>query len=275
MNSNQIPLKTFTQQLTALQTQSQTVVTNATGLKPPKQLEGVQPFLLQSLQYRVNGLRCLINNAAAAYAAKNVTKAGTAMALCTQKLLASDVIYADSFSGASTSILQADNTVAQPPTSQFLASSLTSLVLPNGFGATIQRLSKPPTGVHGTEAGQIVALPSGKVLKGAGPTTVKVTTDLAFQATVINKGHFTEVNVPVHFTMTQPGNPHTVSKVATIATIAEGEKVKVKFSDIFDSSNMPQYNNPYAITIKVDKVPGETLLTNNTRSTKVTFLASS
>ncbi len=270
MLSSAISEQKFTSQLTTLQQQSQAAVNKATSLKPPKELEGVQPFLLQSLQYRVNGLRCLANNAAAAWKAKGVVKSGTAMAACTQKLLASDVIYEDSFSGASTAILQADKTVAQPPTSQFLAPSDTNLVLPSGFGAAIQRMSKPPTGLHGTEVGKIVAKPSGVVLKGAGPTTVKNSTGLSFQVTIINKGNFTEVQIPIHFKMTHPGNkPLELSK--TISSIAAGAKVKVSFGQIFDSSNVPQYGSPYTLTITSDKVPGEVKLDNNTRTTKVTF----
>ena len=57
-----------------------TAVTMPPTLNPPKQLEPVQPFLLQALQYRVNGLRCLIKNANAAYAAKTQTGAGAPMA---------------------------------------------------------------------------------------------------------------------------------------------------------------------------------------------------
>lgn len=272
MLSPQMPVTQFKTELNKQLATSQTAVTNATDLSPPKQLEPVQPFLLQALQYRVNGLRCLIKNANAAYAAKTQIGAGTPMAACTQKLLASDVIYADSFSGASTVILKADNTVAQPPTSRFLAPSDTGLVLPSGFGAVIQRLSKPPTGLHGTEVGQIVAKPSGKVLKGSGPTQVQESSDLAFQVTVINKGNFEEVQIPVDFIMTHAGQT-VLTRHATIASVAAHKKAQVTFGQIFDSSNTPVYNTPYTITVKVHKVPGEVRLDDNHRSTQVTFLA--
>jgi hypothetical protein len=266
------PVTKFKDGLNSQLTQSQAAVTNAGALKPPKQLAPVQPFLLQALQYRVNGLTCLLKNADAAYAAKTQVGAGAAMAACTQKLLASDVIYADSFSGAATAILKADNTVAQPPTSRFLAQSDTNLVLATGFGEAIQRLSKPPTGLHGTEIGRITAQPSGKVLEGAGPTQVQESSDLSFQVNVINKGNFEEVQIPVDFVMTHPG-AKTIKKTEIIAQIAAHKKAHVSFTDIFDSSNIPQYNQPYTITVTVHKVPGEVRLDNNHTTTKVTFLA--
>ena len=272
MASPQMPVTKFKASLNAQLTTSQSAVSDAGAIKPPKQLAGVQPFLLQSLQYRVNGLRCLIKNADAAYKATKVLAAGAPMASCTQKLLASDVIYADSFSGASTLILQSDNTVAQPPTSRFLHQSDTNLVLAAGFGAAIQRLSKPPTGLHGTEVGQIVAEPAGKVLAGAGPTQVQVSTDLSFRVAVINKGNFEEVQIPVTFSMSH-ANAKTITRHATIPEVAAHKKAFVSFTQIFDSSNVPLYNEPYTITVKVTKVPGEKNLDNNQRTTKVTFLA--
>ena len=45
--------------------QAQSAVTAATSLKPTKQVESLQPWLLQTLSYRVNGLDCMITGDAA------------------------------------------------------------------------------------------------------------------------------------------------------------------------------------------------------------------
>ena len=155
-----MPVTQFKTELNDQLATSQTAVTNATDLNPPKQLQPRTAVSAQALQYRVNGLRCLIKNANAAYAAKTQIGAGTPMAACTQKLLASDVIYADSFSGASTVILKADNTVAQPPTSRFLAPSDTGLVLPlgirRGHPAPVQASHRPARHRGRADRGQAV-----------------------------------------------------------------------------------------------------------------------
>ncbi len=72
------------------------------------------------------------------------------MAGCTQKLLASDVIYADSFYTAATVILHQDKIVAQVPTSRFLQEADTPLVLAPGFGDVLSRLK--PGSVRGSTA---------------------------------------------------------------------------------------------------------------------------
>lgn len=272
--SRAVPVAKFKSELNAQLTRSQQAVADAAAIKPSKQLAPVQPFLLQALQYRVNGLRCLLANADAAYAKHSEVVGGAPMALCTKKLLASDVVYADSFSGASTAILKGDKTVAQPPTSQFLNPNDTDLVLATGWGAVLTRLKGQVTGIHGTGVGMIVAQPGNTVLKGAGPTQVKESVDLKFVVTVINKGNSQEVQIPVHFTLTHPGAT-PIEKTATIASVNAHQKVQVTFGQIFDSSHQPLYNQPYSLTIKVDKVPGEVRLDNNHRTTKVTLLASS
>lgn len=268
-----VPVNQFVSQLTQQMNTSQDVVNKAAALKPPKELQPVQPFLLQALQYRVNGLRCLIKNAPAAYKAASQTAAGAPMALCTHKLLASDTIYADSFAGASTSILKQHNTVAQPPNSQFLATSDTNLVLAADFGAAIERLrGKVQPGLHGTSVGRIVVQPKGTVLKGAGPTEVKESSDMSFDVTVINKGNFQEVSIPVTFKLAHSG-AKTLTKTQTIASIDPGQKTVVSFGQLFNATNRPVYNLPYTITVNVQKVPGEVNVTNNSRTTKVILLA--
>ena len=168
MISPQMPVTQFKTELDKQLATSQTAVTNATDLSPPKQLQPVQPFLLQALQYRVNGLRCLIKNANAAYAAK--TRSGGD---------ADGRLYPET-AGLRRDLrrfvlgrLDRDPQVRQHrrPAAHIADSwrpATPVWCFPRDSAPAIQRLSKPPTGLHGTEVGQIVAKPSGKVLKGAG-----------------------------------------------------------------------------------------------------------
>ena len=96
-------------------------------------------------------------------------------------------------------ILKADNTVAQPPTSQFLAPSDTGLVLPSADSAPPSSAC-PSLHRSARHRGRpIVAKPSGKVLKGVRADRGAGVFRLAFHVTVINKGNFEEVQIPVDF----------------------------------------------------------------------------
>ena len=71
LNSQQpVKLKQVQSRLTKMRGEAQSAVTAATSLKPTKQVESLQPWLLQTLSYRVNGLDCMISAMPQAYHAK-------------------------------------------------------------------------------------------------------------------------------------------------------------------------------------------------------------
>ena len=101
LNSRQpVKLKQVRSRLTAMRAQAQSAVTAATNLKPTKQVASLQPWLLQTLSYRVNGLDCMIGAMPQAYHAKPARAGGKLLVPCTQRMLASDIIYTDSYSDA-------------------------------------------------------------------------------------------------------------------------------------------------------------------------------
>src|SRR3954453_11353421 len=62
LNSSQpVKLKQVLARLTTMRGEAQSAVTAATDLKPTRQVPARQPWLLQTLSYRVNGLDCMIN----------------------------------------------------------------------------------------------------------------------------------------------------------------------------------------------------------------------
>ena len=78
----------------------QQALNDASAIEPTKQAEAANPALIQALSYRVNGLQCLQQNLPQAYQAKQNVAGGKLLAPCMQRLLASDVVYADSLPGA-------------------------------------------------------------------------------------------------------------------------------------------------------------------------------
>jgi hypothetical protein len=242
----------------------------AKAIKPTSQLTPVHPYLLQALQYRVNGLRCLAATVIGASKEKSQV-GGQAMAACTQKLLASDVIYADSYASAAHDALSAANINAQVPTSRFLHPSDTKLVTSRGYADVLQRLR--PGAVHGLHGVQLVGVSEssgGKTLNPGRLNTVTYTSKLTFTITVKNGGHFQEVGVPVKLTLEHAGSP-TITKTATIATIARGAHATVSIGNLFAPPSQPQYSAPYTLKVFAGPVPGERNKSNNGGTYRVAF----
>ena len=150
LNSQQpVKLKQVQSRLTKMRGEAQSAVTAATSLKPTKQVESLQPWLLQTLSYRVNGLDCMISAMPQAYHAKPALAGGKLLVPCTQRMLASDIIYTDSYSTPATATLHKDGIDVQVPTSVFLDESDATAADPgrHGRGAAAleaqQRGSRP------------------------------------------------------------------------------------------------------------------------------------
>ena len=96
-----------------------------------------------------------------------------------------------------------------------------------------------------------MAKPSGKVLKGPGPTQVQESSDLAFEVTVIDKGNFEEVPIPVGFIMTHAAPQTVLTRHRHDSSWRRTRRPRITFGQIVDSSSTPVYNTPYTITVKV------------------------
>jgi len=263
--------KKLTARLQGIQADAQEALTQATKLKPTKQVKSLQPWLLQTLSYRVNGVGCMAGAVDAAYKAKPVSTGGKVMVPCTQRLLASDVIYVDSYYSPAGKTLQNDGIDVKVPTSKFLADDDVSVVTPVGMGAVLQRW-KPGSvahGRHGLQLDTVVAKSSsGKLttLQVGTVNQVKVT-GLTFLVTATNGGDFTEFDVPVKVTI---GSGDTqIKKSAVITQIAKGEKQTVEISGF--ENDTPQFGKALTMTVKVEPVAGERITSNNTQTYQITF----
>lgn len=244
----------------------------AAALKPTKQLLPYQPALLQALQFRITGLQCLSEGLKAAWAIKHAQAAGQGLSSCTARLLASDVVYSDSFaSGANAALKQVGATGV--PTSQFLSGQQADLLTPGGIGAALQRLHPGAVkGLHGTQLVSVVALPKGNTLQAGPANRVVGNQSLVFVASVKNSGNFQEVSVPVKLTLQRVGSGKPpITKIVTIPSIAKGATAEARFSGLFTSSQPPDYSVQYKLTVRSERVPGEHVLSNNVLSYTVLF----
>lgn len=272
LNSQQpVKLKQVQSRLTKMRGEAQSAVTAATSLKPTKQVESLQPWLLQTLSYRVNGLDCMISAMPQAYHAKPALAGGKLLVPCTQRMLASDIIYTDSYSTPATATLHKDGIDVQVPTSVFLDESDATALTPAGMAAVLQRW-KPSSATHGLHGlslntvvakqgdGTLVTLQAGTV------NTVKVH-GMSFLISATNGGDFTETNVVVKLTIGTGANQ--VTKTATIPSIEKGQQKTVTISG-FESTTL-QFDKAVPLKVLVTPVPGERTASNNSQTYQVIF----
>jgi hypothetical protein len=264
-------LKVVKQQLSTEAADMGKAADAAAAIAPTKQLEQYQPALVQALQYRVAGLNCLSENIGQAWKRKRAAGAGRVLAPCAQRLLASDIIYSDSFSGPATTALKGLG--VQVPASRFLDPSDAALVTAAGIGDAINRL-KPSAvhGVHGLGLVSVVALPAGTTLQTGSSQINQLTGDdkLVIVVSAKNFGNFREVGVPVTLTLSHGGSK--IKRSGTIGSIEKGATETVRFPDLFkNASTQPAFTQRYKMTVTIGKVPGESVLANNTRTYQVQF----
>jgi len=271
LNSRQpVKLKQVRSRLTKMRAQAQSAVTAATSLKPTKQVASLQPWLLQTLSYRVNGLDCMITAMPQAYHAKPALAGGKLLVPCTQRMLASDIIYTDSYSTPATATLHKDGIDVQVPTSVFLDESDATALTPAGMASVLQRW-KPSAahGLHGLSLNTVVAKQGdGKLVTlQAGTVNAVKVHGMSFLITASNGGDFTEYNIPVKLTIGTGAN--AVTKTATISQIQKGQKQTVTIGG-FESTTL-QFDKAVPLKVLVTPVPGERTASNNSQTYQVIF----
>ena len=270
--SRPMSVATFRQRLEAPIGDAQHAYQAASALSPPSTISAYTPFLVEALRYRWVGLVCLRNNASAAFHQRGAEAAGAKLTVCMQLLMASDQMYLNSFY---TQAVNAHTNTAVP-TSRFLPPDDTRLVLAKGMGETIARLRLAAVhGLHGTELHSVVIQPVNKTLvPGSSIANVRYSQQLRISVTAIDSGDFEEVNIPVVVTLTLAGQA-PITQTRTIRQITPGQSATVSFANLFaKTNNEPTFVRPYTIKVVVHGVPGETNLSNNQASYRVSFVDS-
>lgn len=265
------------QRVAGLSRQSQQDVDRARQITPPGALRDEHQSLIQALQYRVSGLNGLASALATTSKTKDTTRAGAVLADQMQRLLASDVIYEDSFRAPSSAELARQgvtgtNANGGPlvPDSNFLQTS--DLVTASAMATVLGQIrgststtSGGSGGLRGTNLVSTKAQPQGTELSESTQTTIILRTNMSIEVTVEDSGNSQEANIPVRLTIIQAGSP-TYSKTATIGFISPGEQKTVSFT------NFPNFQvKPAQVKVEVTPVRGETNTSNNSATYPVVF----
>ncbi|HEX9349885.1 MAG TPA: hypothetical protein VF877_01295 [Gaiellaceae bacterium] len=255
------------QELTGLAERQSQLAARARDLDPPGHLRAQHDYVIEAFDLRVNGL----NGMAAAFkstaSSKNATSAGGALARQMQRLVASDVIWADFFK--------------EPTKDELRRLSITGVDVPDSIfvlnpdNATTGSMKQVWQRIHGASTGgscsprgtmivSVTALPDNKELTSE-LNTIKQSTDLAFAVKVENSGCAQEVRIPVRITIQQSPQPLTGRK--TIDLINPQEEKTVVFRDL----GLPKFDQQTSLTVEVEPVPNEAKTDNNTASYPVQF----
>jgi len=248
--------------------------TKAQGIQPTKQASPFHASLLEALSFRINGLDCLAKGVAQAYHQKQSSAGGKLLVPCTQRLLASDVVYADAYAGRLNNALADANVDARVPTSTFLPPTLQGTVTPAGMGLVLQRLKPGPVnGLHGMSLDTVIVQSGGKSITlrpGGEVNQVPAATDLVFVVSATNGGNFQEFNVPVKVTLGEGKDAPT--QTANIDQIGPHESATVDVTGLTTDATSLSFGKDVKLTVLVGPVPGESNSSNNRAVYTIAFL---
>jgi hypothetical protein len=261
-------------QLAGLARDEQQDVDAARAIDPPGRLREQQSRLIDALQYRYSGIVGIADSLRQVLSRKNLAaaQAGALLETPAQRLIASDVVWDDSFKDPSKQVLQ-DQGVGdvQVPDSNFVQNP--DFFTQSGLAAVVTRLrgvSVSPTsgGLHGTSIVSTKALPQGTELStsATSPQPVVASTSLGFEVTVEDSGDSVELKIPVTLTITQGSSPPVVKR-QEIPLVSPKQQVKVTFRNI----QVTQFGVASKVTVKVTPVPNEANASNNTAEYSVIF----
>ena len=259
-------------QLTGLVQQQRIGLARANKLDPPGPLRDSHQAALDALQFRADGLAGLAESFRRTQGSKDAAAAGALLASRAERLVASDVIWADRFMQPAVEMLQRqqvsgvevpDSTFVQTPDLASTQSMVPIWERINGSAAS--GAGATGGGLRGTNIESVKVVPGGATLSQSTETTVEASTDLAFAVAVANSGDSQEVKIEVTLTIQQ--SPTPIVKKQTIDIINPGETKTVVFRD-FPSVD---FGERRTLRIDVDPVPGEENTGNNTAEYPVIF----
>lgn len=245
-------------------------VEQAEALDAPGALHNAHEGAIEALVYRANGLRGLKTAFQETADAAEATVAGDQLAAQVDRLLASDVIWADSFEARADEVISSEEVVGlESPTSEFVTAD--EIATPASLAAIWTRIQGAsgegtPTGLHGSGISYVRVLPSGRDLSLDEETEILYTDQLAFEVGVEDTGDSPEVGIVVTLTIPKDTGPIVMEK--TIPLIDPGETTAVRF-DI--GSEIPPFAESVSVKVDVDPVQGETNTANNTFEYPVIF----
>ena len=250
------------------------LVDRAKGADHPGELDGAHRYLVETLEFRRDGLKGIAADLPRALGDRG-DKAIENIAAQMQNFLASDVIYSQRFRPRAEAALKSQGLLGNEkvPPSSFLpdvdwlvtatvADRISRIASGGGAGGTRGPIAP---GLHGTGLGTVTVQPGGQTLNKGGATQIKAAPNLSLAVQVMNQGENDEKNVPVRVTIRGRGKPIVLE--AKLPTIARGQTKTVNVP----LASTPPTGQPVTIQVEIVPVPGEKKTDNNKASFPAVF----
>jgi hypothetical protein len=261
-----IKLEALRGDVEGLREQQEQILRRAQELEPPGPLLEQQEALVETMQFRVNGLDGLATALEQVAQTTNPDESGQLLASQAQRLVASDVVYADGFQSPSETVLEEQGVSNVPvPASRFVQNP--EFGSPTQWKQTVARLTQSPQsgGLHGNGIQAVRVVPGEQQLSPTEDNTIESSGELGFEVLVQNSGDSQETRVQVKLVIEQ--DPR-IEKQQVIDLINPGETKTVTFRDFGELS----FSTSTILRVIVDPVQGETNTSNNTAEYPVIFV---
>ena len=260
-----ITLEALREDVGGLRQQQEQLLQQAQDLGPPGPLLEQQEALVETMQFRVNGLDGLATALEQVAQTSNADEAGQLLASQAQRLVASDVVYADGFQSPTETVLEEQGVSNVPvPASRFVQNP--EFGSPTQWKQTVARLTQSPQagGLHGNGIQAVRVQPGGQQLSPTEDNTIESSSELRFEVLVQNSGDSQETRVRVTLVIQQ--DP-LIEKQQFIDVINPGETKTVIFRNFGELS----FATSTILKVAVDPVQGEQNTDNNTAQYPVIF----
>jgi hypothetical protein len=261
-----ITLEALREDVGGLRQQQEQLLQQAQELGPPGPLLEQQEALVETMQFRVNGLDGLATALEQVAQTSNADESGQLLASQAQRLVASDVVYADGFQSPTETVLEEQGVSNVPvPASRFVQNP--EFGSPTQWKQTVARLTQSPQagGLHGNGIQAVRVQPGGQQLSPTEDNTIESSSELRFEVLVQNSGDSQETRVEVKLVIQQ--DP-LIEKQQVIDVINPGETKTVTFRDFGELS----FSTATILKVTIEPVQGETNTGNNTAEYPVIFV---
>ncbi len=257
----------------------QQAVRNAQTIEAPDGTKAYQPFLVQSMQYRVSGLQGTQKALQSAFDAAGTTgqvplEQAAAVAATFQRLVASDVVYTDSYQDPVKGALAERSVNATVENSQFVDPKLIEFAAPQRMQSILNALlggvpvdnggedggGTADGQLHGTTLISTVFAAGDIQLDPSIVNEVDSANNMAFAVTVQNSGDATEVAIKINVTLRAKGMDDRTLPTGEITTLDPGAEGTVEIP--FGLSDIV-FDDVVTAKVTVEKVPGEENVDNN------------
>ena len=266
----------FTSNVNGAKVQAEQLVERAEGIDVPDELSAAHESLVETLEFRRDGLDGIAREAAAA-GTEEGGDAAERIAAQMQYFLTSDVIYSQRFLPRLLGRIEEENLDEDVPVPDTLRDQETIAFLPEigwlrpatvadrlaGIGGGSDEAAEP--GLHGTGLGSVTVTPAGTALVEGGAAQIPVAEDTAFDVELANQGEHPEENIVVTVEIAGSGDPIVLEETLDAINPGESKIVSVPLAET------PPTGEPVDINVRIEPVPGEEKTDNNEASFSAIF----